>query len=148
MLTGFHSNNFQELYTLLVPLFKAFTPFSKDADGSYLVLNTNKTSGSCPQSVESITGLAIVFSWTCTQNATWVQFILFGVSASTLRDWLHFGCHYWNIVIYSNHLAKFEMGSDQKNKIVVRHYYHKYPDLGNAYLDVDGLERHFQKPGG
>ena len=62
MLTGFDHATFHDLHTLFAPVFNAFTPFSRGADGSYLELNINKMSGGCLQSVDSIAGLAIVLS--------------------------------------------------------------------------------------
>ena len=61
-LTGFDHATFHDLHTLFAPVFNAFTPFSRDADGSYLELNINKMSGGHPRSVDSIAGLAIVLS--------------------------------------------------------------------------------------
>ena len=90
-LTGFDHATFQELHNLFAPVFNAFTPFSRGADGSYLEVNPGKKSGGCPRSVDSIAGLAIVLSWTRTQGAAWVQSMMFGVTGSTLSDWLHFG---------------------------------------------------------
>ena len=62
MLTGFDHATFHDLHTLFAPVFNAFTPFSRDADGSYLELIINKMSGGHPQSLDSIAGLAIVLS--------------------------------------------------------------------------------------
>ena len=61
-LTRFDHATFHDLHTLFGPVFNAFTPFSWDADGSYLELNINKMSGGHPRSVDSIAGLAIVLS--------------------------------------------------------------------------------------
>ena len=41
-LTGFDHATFHDLHTLFAPVFNAFTPFSRGADGSYLELNINK----------------------------------------------------------------------------------------------------------
>jgi hypothetical protein len=69
-LTGFDHATFQELHNLFAPVFNAFTPFSRDADGSYLKVNPSKKSGDHLQSIDSIAGLlAIVLSWSCTQDA-------------------------------------------------------------------------------
>ena len=74
-----------------LPLFSWPLPLSKGVKNSfYLELNTNKTSGGCPQPADSKVGLPIVLSWTCTQVAAWVQFILLGATDSTLSDWLCF----------------------------------------------------------
>ena len=90
-LTGFDHAAFQELHNLFAPCFNAFIPFSWHADGTFLEVNPDKKSGGCPQSDVSIVGLAIVLSWTCTQGAAWVQSMMFGVTGSTLSDWLCFG---------------------------------------------------------
>ena len=104
-------------------------------------------SGGCPQSVDSIAGLAIVLSWTRTQGAAWVQSMLFGVTGSTLSDWLHFGQQCLNIVLYDNVHATIEMGSEEKIRLWKEAIAAKYPDLGNVYLAVDGLKLWLQKPG-
>ena len=40
--------------------------------------------------------------------------MMFGCTGSTLSDWLHFGQHYLNIVLFDNEHAEIEMGSDEK----------------------------------
>ena len=72
--------------------------------------------------------------------------MLFGVSGSTLSDWLHFGRHCClNIVLYDNVHAKIEMGSEEKIRLWKEAIAAKYPDLGNVYLAVDGLKLRIQK---
>jgi hypothetical protein len=91
MLTGFDHATSQEHHKLFAPVFNVFTPFSWGADGSYFEVNPGNKSGGHPQSVDSIEGMAIVLLWTCTQGAAWVQSMMFGVTGSTLSDWLHSG---------------------------------------------------------
>ena len=73
--------------------------------------------------------------------------MLFGVTGSTLSDWLRFGRHCLNIVLYDNFHAKIEMGSEEKIRLWKDAMAAKYPDLGNVYLAVDGLKLLIQKPG-
>jgi hypothetical protein len=88
-----------------------------------------------------------VMSWTCTQGAAWVQSMMFGVTGSTLSDWLCFGHCCLNIVLYDNEPANIEMGSDDKIGLWIEAIAAKYPDLDNDYLAVDGLKLQLQKPG-
>ena len=88
-----------------------------------------------------------MLSWTCTQCAAWVQSMMFWVTGSTLSDWLCFGWHCLNIVLYHNEHAKIEMGSDEKIRLWKGAIAAKYPDLNNVYLAVDGLKLRLQKSG-
>ena len=81
-----------------------------------------------------------MLSWTCTQGAAWGQSTMFGVTGSTLSDWLQLGWHFLNFVLYDNEHAKIEMGSDEKIGLCKEAIAAEYPDLDNVYLAVDGLK--------
>ena len=113
ILTGFDHTAFHKHHTLFASDFNGFSPFSQSAEDSYLELNTNKSSGGYPQSVDSIAGLAIVLTWSCNQGAAWVQSMMFRATGFTLSDWLHFGQHCLNIILYEHDHAKNEMGIEE-----------------------------------
>ena len=41
--------------------------------------------------------------------------MLFGITGSTLSDWLRFGCCCLNLVLYDDEDARIAMGPDVKN---------------------------------
>jgi hypothetical protein len=147
MLTGFDHTTFQELYKLFAPGFHAFTTLSQGADDTYLEVNPGKKFGGHPWSADCIAGLAIVLSWTCTQGAAWVQSMMFGITGSTLSNWMHFGWHCLGFVLYDNEHAKIEIGSNEKIWFWKEAIATEYPDLDNVYITVDWLKLWLQKPG-
>ena len=110
-------------------------------------MKVNKTQGGRPHSVDSKICLATVSSWTRTQGASWVQSIMFGISSSTLSDWLRFGLCCLNLVLYDHEDARIAMGPDVKIEMWKEAIAAKYPDLDGVYLAVDGLKLLLQQPG-
>ena len=80
-----------------------------------------------------------MLSWSCTQGAAWVQSVMFGVSGSTLSDWLRFDQQCLNIVLYDSEHAKIDMGSDGKIRLWKEEIAAKYPDLDMCILLLMGL---------
>ena len=73
--------------------------------------------------------------------------MMFGVTGSTLSEWLHFCQHCLNIAQYDNQHAKIEMWSDEKIWLWKEAIAATYLDIDDVYLVVDGLKLLLQQPG-
>ena len=73
--------------------------------------------------------------------------MLFGITGSTLSDWLRFGRRCLNLVLYDHEDARIAIGPDVKIEMWKEAIAAKYPDLDGVYLAVDGLKLLLQQPG-
>ena len=73
--------------------------------------------------------------------------MLFGITSSTLSDWLRFGCRYLNLVLYDHEDARIATGPYLKIEMWKEAIAAKYPNFDGVYLAVDGLKLLLQQPG-
>ena len=76
-----------------------------------------------------------------------MQSILFGITGSTLSDWLRFGHCCLNLVLYIHEDARIAMGPGVKIEMWKEAIATKLSDLDGVYLAVDVLKILLQEPG-
>ena len=99
------------------PCFQCVSTLLLGAKGSYLKKNSDKNLVAIFDL--RIAFLVIVLSWTSTQGSAWVQLIMFGVTGSTLNDWMSLVGNIW-ILFYLTKNMQILIWGQMKNKIVER----------------------------
>ncbi len=135
-LTGFDYDAFLDIHDLFKPYFDNYTLYTKTG---YICKLKNKKKGR-PRSVTSISGLALVLTWSRTRGSLRVLQLIFGLTSTPLSTWLRFGRRCLIKALFYHPAAKVELPTPEEIQAYEQAISFKYPLLPNVWGAMDGLK--------
>jgi hypothetical protein len=137
--TGLDHRSFEELNTSFQVLFDAYTPHGKDG----IIRRVGKAGRK--RVVTSSDCLALVLSWTRTRGGMFVLQIIFGLSASTVSEYIRFGRRLLIEIMNKDEAAQVRIPPAEKIAEYNRAVEARHPALKKVWMTMDGLKLYLEQ---
>jgi hypothetical protein len=138
-MTGLDFETFRDILQESKVYYNKFSPFSKD--GLIFKLFGGETAcAGCPRLMSAADGLGLVLTWTRTRGSTMVLQLIFGMTQSSISDYLTFCTHILIHVLQGRDDAKIKRPTPEKIVEYQQAVYHHHPFLGDVWCTMDGVK--------
>jgi len=134
-MTGLDFHTFHFLLHKFKPLYDNLSPHSKDG----LIVALRKDTGR-PRLMTSIDALGLVLTWTRTRGSTMVLQIIFGMTQSSVSEYLTFCTHILIHVLQGIPDSKIKRPSEEKIRQYQAAVYRRHPFLSDVWCTMDGIK--------
>jgi hypothetical protein len=137
-MTGLDFESFQFIEQKFKPFYDNLSPYSKD--GVIFSLQNEAHRTGRPRLMSSVDGLGLVLTWTRTRGSTMVLQLIFGMTQTSVSDYLNFCSRILLHVLQSLDDAKIRRPTVQKIREYQEAVYRRHPFLADVWCTMDGLK--------
>lgn len=144
-LTGFDFKSFQYILEKFDPVYRAYSPYSRN--GRIRLLPDRLVKRGRPRSMTSAHCLGLVLTWGRSRGSEFVISLLFGITGSVCSLFLRFGRRVLMKVLKNDPNAEVRMPSGPELEGLKLAISGKYSLLQNVFCVADGLKLHLEQSG-